>query len=239
MQEKTNTTKPKLMVLTSRFPYPLEKGDKLRIYYQIRALSERFEIILVSLTNERVYVHDYQEVKKYCSRIYTLVRSEFSILKNILLALKNGLPLQIGYFFDKNIQKEINIIAEKEKPNHVFCQLIRMAEYARYLNFPKTIDYMDTFSIGTKRWAKNTKSILKPILNREAQKLMEYENDIFQDFDFHTIISEQDRDYLQIVDKRNIKIVPNGVNMNFFKPIPDAKKEYDIAFIGNMKERGI
>lgn len=237
MQETTthiNVTKPKLMVLTTRFPYPLEKGDKLRVFYQIKVLSKKFEIILVSLTDEAIHPHDYEEIKQYCSRIYPFHRSKLLIGKNMLLAFKNGLPFQIGYFFDKGIQAEIEAITRKEKPDHIFCQLIRMAEFVRHLDIPKTIDYMDTFSIGTKRWSENANAIIRPILRREYKKLVEYENAVFNDFDFHTIISEQDRAYLQMKDKQKVKIVPNGVDMTFFQPIPTAQKAYDIAFIGNM-----
>ena len=225
---------PKLMVLTARFPYPLEKGDKLRVFHHIKVLSNKFEIVLVSLTEDDIPSRDYEEVKKYCSRIYTFRRSRFLIAKNMILAVKNGLPLQIGYFFDKSIRQEIHAIASKEKPQHIFCQLIRMAEFVRDLNIPKTIDYMDTFSIGTKRWSDNANALIRPILKREHRKLVAYENAVFDDFDFHTIISEQDRDYLQMKDKQRVKIVPNGLDTSFFKPVPTAKKEYDIAFIGNM-----
>ena len=37
------------------------------------------------------------------------------------------------------------------KPDAVFCQLIRTAEYARGLQLPKTLDYMDVFSKGIER----------------------------------------------------------------------------------------
>jgi hypothetical protein len=39
-------SKDKLVVLLSRFPYPLEKGDKLRAFHQIAELSKFFEIYL-------------------------------------------------------------------------------------------------------------------------------------------------------------------------------------------------
>ncbi|MFK7948190.1 MAG: glycosyltransferase [Saprospiraceae bacterium] len=238
MQKNTthiyNDTKSKLMVLTARFPYPLEKGDKLRVFNHIKVLSKKFEIVLISLSDKSIHPSDYEEVKQYCSRIYTFHRSKLMIAKNILLAFKNGLPFQIGYFFDKGIQSEIHKIVKKEKPNHIFCQLVRTAEFVRHLDIPKTIDYMDTFSIGAKRWADNSSAIIQPVLHREAKKLVAYENAVFDDFDFHTIISEQDRDYLQMKDKHKVKIVPNGVDMTFFQPIPKAQKKYDIAFVGNM-----
>jgi len=224
----------KLLILTARFPYPLEKGDKLRIYHQIKTLSKQYEIILCSLTDEQVHVHDYQEVKEYCTRIYTFKLSKIKILKNTVRAFFSGLPFQIGYFFNQSFKAEIDSIIQKEKPHHIYCQLIRMAEYVRNSNVPKTIDYMDTFSIGTKRWAENAKWFLKPIIKREAKMLAAYERIVFKDFNHHTIISEQDKNYLDIPEKEQIKIVPNGVDMNFFRPNSSIEKVYDIAFVGNM-----
>jgi sugar transferase (PEP-CTERM/EpsH1 system associated) len=233
-KNEQKVAKPKLLILTSRFPYPLEKGDKLRIFHQMKALSKDFEIILCSITDAPIFIHDYLVVKVYCSRIYTYHRSNIRIVKNLVRAFLNGLPLQIGYFFDKSIQEEIHAVVKKEKPDHIFCQLIRTAEYVRDLDVPKTLDYMDTFSIGAKRWAKHAKAILQPILRREANKLAAYENAVFNDFDFHTIISAQDRDFLQTPDNKRIKVVPNGVDTSFFKPMPEIEKIHDIAFIGNM-----
>jgi hypothetical protein len=39
----------KLVILLSRVPYPLEKGDKLRAYHQVRLLSQRHEVHLICL----------------------------------------------------------------------------------------------------------------------------------------------------------------------------------------------
>ena len=38
--------KPKILFCLSRFPYPLEKGDKLRAYQQMRYLSQFYTIDL-------------------------------------------------------------------------------------------------------------------------------------------------------------------------------------------------
>ena len=41
----------KIFVLLPRIPYPLEKGDKLRAYHQIRQLSKNNEIVLCALND--------------------------------------------------------------------------------------------------------------------------------------------------------------------------------------------
>ena len=41
----------RLLVLLSRVPYPLEKGDKLRAYHLISRLARRHEVYLFCLSD--------------------------------------------------------------------------------------------------------------------------------------------------------------------------------------------
>jgi glycosyltransferase involved in cell wall biosynthesis len=144
------------------------------------------------------------------------------------------MPVQIGYFFDKKLKSWFEKIVDLEQPDHIYCQLIRTANYVKDIKIPKTIDYMDTFSIGAKRWSKHSNFLLKPILTREAAKVLAYEQEVFDWFDHHTIISEQDKNLLEISNKQHIHVIPNGVDTDFFKPNTAIEQKYDIAFIGNM-----
>jgi polysaccharide biosynthesis protein PslH len=224
----------RLLVLTSRFPYPIEKGDKLRIYYQLRELAKTHEIVLCALVEEQPKPEDFNIIQSLCAKIYLLPLSKFTIYKNIVQSLLEGMPVQVGYFFDKKLKKAFEAIVEKETPDHIYCQLIRTANYVKDLQHPKTIDYMDTFSIGAKRWSKHSNWLLKPILLREAEKVSAYEQKVFDWFDHHTIISEQDKNLLEVHHKEKIRVIPNGVDTDFFQPNPMIEKKYDLAFIGNM-----
>ena len=230
----------KLLVLTSRFPYPLEKGDKLRIFHQIRELSRYHEIVLCSLAEEQVQDIDYQEVKLYCSKIFILNLDKktvvFNILRNIVsLPFRLNLPFQVAYFFNKNIKKQILQIIESEKPDHIYCQLARMAEYVRHIDLPKTLDYMDAFSMGAARRADSSHWLTKPFWKIEARKMAEYEAQLAHDFDNLTIISNQDRDVLDFTEKNKIQVVPNGVDTDYFKKdITVIPPQYHIAFVGNL-----
>ena len=56
-------------MIVSRFPYPLDKGDKLRAYYQLRELSETFRITLVALTDSKVDEKALKQVGAYCENL--------------------------------------------------------------------------------------------------------------------------------------------------------------------------
>ncbi len=224
----------KLLVLLSRVPYPIEKGDKLRAFNQLKCLSEKFEIILCALSDAPIHPQAKEVLSEFCSEIHFIHLPKSRIAWNVLKAFFNGKPLQVGYFYNCKAKREIDAIIRIQKPDHIYCQLIRTTEYARDHHIPKTLDYQDAFSVGFKRQKQTAgKWWLKPILEVESKRLKRYENEIFDCFDGKTIISKPDRDLVPHLNRHKIKIVPNGVNIDYFHPM-DLPEEYDLVFIGNM-----
>ncbi|MEM6963704.1 MAG: glycosyltransferase [Bacteroidota bacterium] len=224
----------KIAVISSRFPYPLEKGDKLRLYHQIKYLARRHEVVLISLADEMVKRNALAHIKNFCTSVYL-----FPLQKNVARfnAVKFWLqqkPLEVGYFFNKNFKKQIDRILTQEKPDHIFCQLIRVSEYVRHSEVPKTLDFMDAFSVGMARRAENSNLLFNFFLKKDARQLADYERVIFSDFDAHTIISKQDRALLNFDAKQTIRVLPNGIDTDFFSPKHDFVKTHDLAFVGNM-----
>ena len=115
----------------------------------------------------------------------------------------------------------------------LFGQLLRVAEYIRYKDLPKTIDYQDIFSYGMKRRADIASFVTRPIYNMEYHRLARYEAAIFDDFDVRTIISEPDRALFPHEKREEILIIPNGVDHEKYHPM-DCEKQYDLVFTGNM-----
>lgn len=226
----------KIMVLTSRFPYPLEKGDKLRVYHQIKGLAKNHEIILIALTDKPVKQEHIKQLEPLCKSIYTFRLRKFFTYTRVLWWFLMGKSIQIAYFTNNKIRRQIEQIIFKEKPDHIYCQLVRMAEYVKDIfHVSKTLDYMDAFSKGMERQAADTPFPLNFVYKEEAKRLKEYESKIFYEFDLKTIISSQDRDCIKCPYKEQISIVPNGVDVDeFYFQTDRAKKTTDLLFVGNM-----
>ncbi len=224
----------KLLVLASRFPYPLEKGDKLRLYHQLREWSRTCEITLFALTDAPVSPADLAEIALYCHRIEVFQLRKMAQAWGIMSAFWQNKPLQTGYFFDQKARQRLELLANEVAPDHLFCQLVRTAAYAEKIAIPATIDYMDTFSLGMERRKKRSPWWLKPILSREAHTLARWEARVFRWFRGHSIISQQDRDALAFPDAQNIAVVPNGVDTAYFSFQENPDPAYEIAFVGNL-----
>ncbi len=230
-----NSDEMKIFVLLPRIPYPLEKGDKLRAFNQIKQLSKHNEIVLCALNDDsKVSEQDaFHALQPYCQSINFIKITKPQIALGLVRAFCKGLPLQCGYFFNRKASKRINALIAKHKPDMLFGQLLRVAEYIRHKNLPKTMDYQDIFSYGMKRRADIASPITRPIYNMEYHRLKRYEATIFDDFDVKTIISEPDRTLFPHEKRNEILIIPNGVDHDYFKP-QECEKRYDLVFTGNM-----
>lgn len=230
----SSTYRKKLVIILSRFPYPLEKGDKLRAFHQIKELSKKYQITLIATSDTKVHKDSIEQLRKYCATIYILRLNIISIVVNVLFQFFTNKPFQIGYFYSSKNNARIRSILQELKPDHIFCQLIRVSEFVKnYHDCPKTLDYMDALSKGIERRIKKAPFYSKWIFRSEAKRLGIYERQIFDYFEHHVIISEQDRELILHPNRKNIICIPNGVDSSFFEKIK-IKKDKDLIFIGNM-----
>ncbi len=225
----------KILFILSRFPYPLEKGDKLRAYQHIVNLkASGHEVHLVAISDQEVKPVSMEKIQALCSTVSVLRLNYFSIFFNLVASLFRSLPLQVGYFYSTRHQDQINEIISRVQPGLVYCQLIRTALFVRnHTTIPRVIDYQDAFSKGTSQRMSTTSWWLKPLFKRELRLVKEFERASYNWFNGHMIISPQDRDALAVPPGKPVTIVPNGVDTSFYFPWP-APKNTDIIFVGNM-----
>lgn len=223
-----------ILCLLSRFPWPLEKGDKLRAYHFLRVLSQHHTLHLVALSDLDVPESSIREVSPFCKSIEVIRITRGTILKGLIHAFWTGLPFQVGYFFSKSAARRIRELACRIGPDAIFCQLVRVAPYAEGLKGVKVLDYQDAFSLNMERRAARCHGISRWLFRREALKLKKYESAVFDQFNHHLVISEPDQQAIIHPQRDTIRIVPNGVDHQFFSPSEQTPRRYDIVFTGNM-----
>jgi sugar transferase (PEP-CTERM/EpsH1 system associated) len=224
----------KLLVVLSRVPYPLEKGDKLRAYHLVARLAERHEVYLFCLSDQRIAPEHLDHLRAMCAHIEVVHLPRWRLLLRLASAPFSRLPFQVAYFHHRHAQRAIDRAIERFQPDHVLCQLVRTTEYVRHrYELPKTLDYMDTLSKGMERRTENAPFYLRWLLRAETRRLIAYENLMLDLFDHQAIISVQDRDLLYHPRRDQVAVIPNGVDSDFFVP-RNSDPRYDLLFTGNM-----
>lgn len=225
----------RLSILVSRFPYPLEKGDKLRMYHQIRILSQYYQIQLIALSNTEIKEEWLQNVSQFCTEVHVLKLSKVKQLIRLFPALLfSRVPLQCAYFHSYAVEREVKRLIKLFNASTVYAQLARTAEYLKNVPQKKVLDFQDIFSKGMYRTYQQASLVTKPVYYLEYKRMLKYEAKMLDRFDAHCIISEQDRDLIPHKDKDQVLIVRNGVNFDFFEPQTKREPSYDLVFVGNM-----
>jgi sugar transferase (PEP-CTERM/EpsH1 system associated) len=224
----------KIFYVTPRVPFPIDKGDKLRAYHQIKHLSEKHEIFLYAIDENAIHNETDSPLNNFCVGIKIFQLSRFKIIRNLLNGIFKSVPFQTSYYYSKEIADYIKSEIKIFKPDIIFCQLIRAAKFVEDINnIPKVIDYVDVISKGLERRICKSNIFMKILLKLEYRRAVKYEKSVSENFNEQIIITEEDKNLLQFEEKKKVRIIPNGIDFEFFKPI-EHPKEYDLFFSGNL-----
>ena len=75
----------KIACITSRFPFPIEKGDKLRAFHQLKGLCERHEVHLFALSHEEVDPADLAVLTSFCASVKVYRIGKLKLILNLIL----------------------------------------------------------------------------------------------------------------------------------------------------------
>lgn len=228
----------RILIALSRFPYPTEKGDKVRAYYQIKELSRNNEIFLVCLSEFKVKEEHLAKVLPYVKEVNIIQISLLKRIINLFFGIFNSLPMQVNYFKSHQMKGIVTDWCDKFKIDVCYVQLIRIVE--NIPNIPQVVfflDYMDAFSEGTRNRSLKSSFFKRIIYKLESQRLKNYERQVITRFEGLSVITEAEAGFLPEDAQKKLIITPNGVSDHFFNyPLLSwAEKKYDIIFSGNMQ----
>jgi len=231
----------KILIVAQRFPYPLDKGDRLTIYHLVKFLSERHQVSLITF-KERSHDPAWDaELQPYCETINTLPENRMRAYANCVTGLFDSLPLQVHYSHDPAMVSLVNRVIEETKPDLLYAHYLRMGRYILpHTQIPRVLAMQLSMTLNYKRLAEHAKNPIQRLFNStEYKKLVKFEAEFARRFDQVMLISPRD---LKAVNANppleNVFFNPHGVDYDYFSPDPTITKEDNsIVFTGNMNYR--
>lgn len=227
----------KILVLSSRIPYPLIGGDRNRVYQISKILGTRYQVDLLAINENRTKREELGALDKIFDDLI-LFNFGLTMLKaNAFQKLFSPKPTQVAGYHFKTIQKWID--KHFDEYELVYCNHIRTAEYARRLPCKKVLDFHDAISMNYKDALSRTRGFWRAFYFIEDKRLLPYELGVLQAFDKYFITSQADKDYLlanaSMSTDIDIKVIPMGVNDKALKRAMNLEKEENwLAFLGKM-----
>lgn len=227
----------RVLVLTSRVPWPLEKGDKLRMHCQLAELHRAgHEVHLVCLSEGPIPEATRAALSPVCAGLHAVRLSRWRRWLRLAWSPLSSRPFQVHWFYQRPAAATVARLVDALQPDVAYVQLVRTAEYLRDRHeLPRVCDLMDALGAGMRRREAAAPWWQKPILRIEADRLLRYEGATIDHYDRCTIISSADRDRLLHPDRAQVEVVPNGVDVDAFAGGPPLReRECAVVFTGNL-----
>jgi sugar transferase (PEP-CTERM/EpsH1 system associated) len=231
----------RVLYLTSRLPYPPDRGDRLRAYHFVERLSSEHEVSLVSFVAREGELDQAAHLRAFCRDIQIVPMSP---RRSALTAAANAWrrePLQALYYRSGAMQRLVEqVVAEAAAEGHPFdaaiAHLFRMAPYLEHCTPAyRIVDLTDVISQEIDRSLPYRGLAWRLIYRVEGPRIRRYERWVAGAFDEVWLISQADRQVLAAqCPKANLRVVPNGVDASRFFPIQEVVRPDSLIFVGHL-----
>jgi sugar transferase (PEP-CTERM/EpsH1 system associated) len=238
----TIATRPKVLFLAHLLPYPLDGGAKIKSYHTLKRLSEKYEVTLLAFIRSEDEKRFLPNLRELCAGGMETVIIKRSPVKNVLDAaryLPSRKPFIVGRDHVAAMSKLVRSRLTDPRYLAVHIDHLQMAQYVlpRRGAARLILDHHNVESQIIERIAKtSTSKAYRIYAGKEWPKLRRYELDVCRSVDRVLVVSNEDASLLRRLspDLRNITVVPIGVDMDYYQPVPRFPDPKTMLSIGTM-----
>jgi len=247
----------RILVLAGELPKFPGKGSAVRLLHLSRLLSRDFKLSMICLAKmpevepELPYYADVSYIPFDGARDSfigaTVANTPFA--DYVMKLRQSALPTPVATQFltIPYLQKLENAIAvmERDAKDDFHGFLVETDVLAGAIRAVPTHGFaaLDCHQVSSIILSEESRSVLPSegkALLKEAKRYETYEAKNWRKFDSVCVTSEIDRDKILsrgAIDPRNITIIPNGVDVDYFKFSSEGRQKNNLIFVGDMKTR--
>ena len=185
--------------------------------------------------NDKVNI---DKIKSFCEHIELIPKNPRKLLLlRVVLNLFETEPFSLSTFNSKRIRQRIRKTLIQKKIDIVHLDMPNMAQfYELVAHMPTVIDPRDSITLNLRRRYPLEKNLFQKAYQYiQWKKWKRYEAEMYAKFDKCFVVSDVDAEELRLLNSKiDIAIIPNGVDVDFFKPMR-LKPDYpSLIFSGSM-----
>lgn len=234
-----------IMYIARIFPFPLNSGEKIRDYYFIKYLSEKFHVSLVTRLITEQDICNLPLAQKICNKVIAeFIPSSNNFIKalyRVARPLFYNEPLTTGTMCFPKLGH--TIFQELDNYDYDVVQ-IEHSPLSYYLKFIppnykgiKVIDLHNIETIRIKRLLKVAKrKVHKIFFKIESKRVPSYELKMLSKYDHIFTVSENDKNYIkQFLPNKPITSLPHPMEFDITEaPLNSEHKSNELLFVGTM-----
>ena len=230
----------KVLFLAHLFPLPLDSGGKIKSYYTLKTLAKEHQVHTLAYVRREQERGLVDELKAICADVdvVPLSRSALRRISDAVSGLLSRRSFIVSRDFRREMQEAVTRIVRDVRPDAIHIDHLQMAQFVDFsLPGKRVLDNHNVESLIVKRVAETSTSPLTRLYaSIEWPKLARYELDACRKCDIVLTVSEEDAETLRAMDGSlgNVRTVPIGVDVEYFRPVERNRSSRNILSIGTM-----
>lgn len=227
----------RILCLTSRLPYPPNRGDRLRAFHFIEHLSREHELHLVSFIADESKREHIAPLEPYCQDIHVVLMERRQSVLSAASNVWRRQPLQTLYYRSGAMNRLVDDVLTARRFDAAYVHLFRMAPYiTHHSELYRVVDLTDVISREIGRSLRFRKPLSRLIYRIERPRIARYERWVARSFEETWLISEADGAALAAdCPEANIQVVTNGIDTNEFHPTGARAEPDSLVFVGHLR----
>ena len=219
---------------------------RVRSLNLIRQLSKRHSVTLVALAQgDESEDEALERLHSFCDGVYVLPLSRTRSFASCCRRLPTAMPLQAAYTCLSELREIVSRLAESLRFDVLHVEHIRGAHLADGVRgVPRVFDSVDCITRLLKLRLAHQRGLIGRLLQyEELLKMRAYEPRMAIRFDSVLVTTRRDKRALEVLMRRvlgfgrrgpHLDIVRNGVDCEYFRPMPIEVEPETIVFTGRM-----
>ena len=229
-------SRPTILYLTHRVPYPLDKGDRIRSFNHLKYIARRADVYLGCLADEAVAESTVATLRGHCVRL-AIERLGVSRWPRALFSLVCGRTVTEGAFRSPGLQATLAGWVRETRFDAVLLSSSGLVSY--YLHEPalRTVPaVVDLVDVDSQKWFDYAAATAGPkawLYRTEGRRLRRLEQEIAKWARAVLIISEEEADvYRSFGPAEAVRVISNGTELDA-APTPPSDGEV-CTFVGAL-----
>ncbi len=226
-----------ILFVCHRFPFPPNRGGKIRPFHMIRHLSQKHRVVVATLAHSQEELQQGAGLSAYCSEVLAEVVPSPVRWIRAVSALPTSAPSSAHYFWSAKLYHRILELQSRMAFDAVIVHCAFVAGYVQNVQAPFRM--MDFGDFDSRKWSDYAEYRAFPVsagYGLESLKLQRVERRLAGAFDHCTVTAQGELEsYKELGTSTPCTVIPNGVDAEYFRiSAPREQHSRAIVFLGRM-----
>jgi len=233
-----------VLFVTANLPYPPTSGATIRSYNLIKKLAPRHRVHLVAYGDAARSVDAIEHFRPMCASVTVVpFPNDKNTPRFYLWAVANLLsrtPFVVSRFTRPAMVRAVRSKLLESRADLIHCDFLTMAlNIDRAVGTPMLLTAHNVESLIWKRYLEHERNPLRALyVNIQYRKLERLERQVLRRFEAIACVSREESETLHgVCPKPKCVVIPNGVDVEHFRPDPHLEEPDHLVFTGSMDWR--